>query len=489
MPWNTMKDQTRKRPLDPVRDGSNAHNAEQRELFAKCPDVEKAAGAAAKEIGVVSETGVVLDARMMMERVIDLQNLREAWERVRSNKGAPGVDGITIGEFPEFLKGRTEGLRKALLEGRYHPTPVRRVMIPKPDGSERPLGVPTVLDRVVQQALAQVLNPLFDKGFSENSHGFRPGRNAHQAVATVQEAWQARKRYAVDCDLKAFFDTVNHDRLMSELRVKVKDPRVLALIHRFLKAGVVLLDGRFEETSQGVPQGGPLSPLLANIVLDPLDKELERRGHHFARYADDFILLVKSARAAQRVMASVKRFVESKLKLVVNQTKSKTAPLEECSFLGFQITARGKIVWSEKALLRFKKRVREITSRSRGVNAKKMIEELRLYVTGWLGYFGISNTYKELLELEAWIRRKVRAYYWKQWKQPRTRRRHLLALGIRSDEVKLASRSRKGYWRMSTNSIVQRAMTNKWLEEQGIPKMKEQWISLHYDKPKEKRPP
>jgi RNA-directed DNA polymerase len=276
---------------------------------------------------------------------------------------------------------------------------------------------------------------------------------------------------------------------MSELRAKVKDPRVLALIHRFLTAGVVLPDGRFEETPQGVPQGGPLSPLLANIVLDPLDRELERRGHHFARYADDFILLVKSARAAERVMASVKRFVEGKLKLVVNQTKSKTAPLEECSFLGFRITARGKTVWTEKTLLRFKKRVREITSRNRGVNVKDMVKELRLYVTGWLGYFSISNTYKELLELEAWIRRKVRAYYWKQWKQPRTRRRHLLALGIKADEVKLASRSRKGYWRMSTNSIVQRALTNKWLEEQGVPKMKEQWISLHYGEPKEKRPP
>jgi RNA-directed DNA polymerase len=425
----------------------------------------------------------------MMERVLDPQNLRAAWEHVRRNQGAPGVDGVTIAAFPELLKGRVESLRKALLEGRYHPAPVRRVMIPKPDAGERPLGVPTVLDRVIQQALAQALNPLFEKGFSDNSHGFRPGRNAHQAVAAVRSAWQARRRYAVDCDLKAFFDTVNHDRLMGELRAKVKDRRVLALIHRYLKAGVVLLDGRFEETPQGVPQGGPLSPLLANIVLDPLDKELERRGHHFARYADDFILLVKSAKAAQRVMASVVRFVEGKLKLVVNQAKSKTAPLEECSFLGFRITARGKTVWTEKALLRFKKRVREITTRNRGVSAKEMVAELRRYVTGWLGYFGISNTYKELLELEAWIRRKVRVYYWKQWKQPRTRRRHLLALGIRPDEVKLASRSRKGYWRMSTNSIVQRAMTNRWLNEQGVPKMKEQWILLHYGEAKEARPP
>jgi RNA-directed DNA polymerase len=352
--------------------------------------------------------------------------------------------------------------------------------VPKPDGTERPLGVPTVLDRLIQQAVAQVLGPLFDPGFSENSHGFRPGRSAHQAVRKVQEAWAKKRRHAVDCDLKSFFDSVNHDRLMDGLRQKVKDARVLALIRRYLTAGVVMPDGRLEATPQGVPQGGPLSPLLANIVLDPLDKELEKRGHLFARYADDFIILVKSARAAQRVVESLTRYVEGRLKLVVNRAKTKTAPLKECSFLSFHITARGKVVWTAQARLRFKERLKAITSRKRGVAVDKVIAELRRYVIGWLGYFGISSTYKELLALEDWMRRRVRLYYWKQWKQPRTRRRNLIKLGAHPKKVHLATRSRKGYWRMSSNSIVQAALTNAYLHKQGVPDMRAKWIAMHY---------
>jgi RNA-directed DNA polymerase len=239
-------------------------------------------------------------------------------------------------------------------------------------------------------------------------------------------------------------------------------------------------DGSREATPCGVPQGGPLSPLLANIVLDPLDKELEARGHKFARYADDFIVMVKSPRAAGRVMASLIRFAEDKLKLVVNRAKSQTAPLKACSFLGFQIGVRGKVAWTAKALARFKERVREITRRNRGHRAQDVIDELRLYVTGWLNYFGISHTFKVVLELGDWVRRRVRLYYWKQWKQPRTRRRHLIALGINPEEVKLATRSRKGYWRMSFNRIVQQALSNRWLEDQGVPDMRTLWIKLHY---------
>jgi RNA-directed DNA polymerase len=416
----------------------------------------------------------------MMEQVLATENLREAWRRVKANAGAPGIDGMTVEAFPAFSRKHWPRISAALMAGTYRPAPVRRVFIPKPDGTERPLGVPTVLDRVIQQALAQVLNPRFEGGFSQSSYGFREGRNAHQAVRQVEACWKEGRRHAVDCDLKSFFDTVNHERLMGQLREKIHDRRVLGLIRRYLEAGVVLPDGTREPTTQGVPQGGPLSPLLANITLDPLDKELEKRGHRFARYADDFLVMVKSAKAAERVMASLTRFVEGRLKLVVNQAKSKAAPLKQCSFLGFQIGTNGKVVWTAKAYARFKRRVKEITRRNRGHNVQDVIDELRRYVTGWLNYFGISHTYTGVLELDAWVRRRVRLYYWKQWKQPRTRRRHLLALGIHRDEVHMATRSRRGYWQMSTNSLVQRALTNRWLHEQGVPDIRAQWITLHY---------
>lgn len=415
-----------------------------------------------------------------MERILAPENLAEAWRRVKVNKGAPGIDGMTVEAFPAFCREHWPRIRQAIAEGTYNPAPVRRVFIPKPDGSQRPLGVPTVLDRLIQQAVAQVLGPVFEPDFSEHSYGFREGRNAHQAVRQMEAGWEEGRRHAVDCDLKSFFDTVNHDRLMEHLRQKIGDRKVLGLICKYLKAGVVMPEGIFEATPQGVPQGGPLSPLLANIVLDPLDKELETRGHKFARYADDFVVMVKSAKAAQRVMASLIRFAEDKLKLVVNRAKSRAAPLKTCTFLGFQIGRRGKVAWTAKAQIRFKERVKEITSRNRGCRVQDVINELRLYITGWINYFGISHTYTAVLELSEWIRRRVRLYYWKQWKQPRTRRRNLIKLGADPAEVKLASRSRKGYWRMSSNRIVQQAMTNCWLEEQGVPNIRTLWIKLHY---------
>jgi RNA-directed DNA polymerase len=416
----------------------------------------------------------------MMDRVLAPANLHRAWHRVKANAGAPGIDGMTVGMFPAFAREHWLRIRSALMNGTYRPAAVRRVFIPKPDGSQRPLGVPTVLDRVIQQALAQVLTPLFDSGFSDHSYGFREGRSAHQAIRQLELGWQAGCRHAVDCDLKSFFDTVNHDRLMRQLRGKIKDRKVLRLIRRYLGAGVRLPDGSREPTPQGVPQGGPLSPLLANIVLDPLDKELERRGHRFARYADDFIVMVRTAAASQRVMRSLTGFIEDRLTLVVNRAKSRAAPLQQCTFLGFQIGARGKVVWTAKAHARFKRRVKQITRRNRGHRVQDVITELRRYVTGWLNYYGISNTYKHLLLLDTWVRRRVRLYYWKQWKRPRTRRRHLLALGIPKDEVRMATRSRKGYWRMSHNSVVQRALTNRWLHDQGVPNMRALWITLRY---------
>jgi RNA-directed DNA polymerase len=415
----------------------------------------------------------------LLERILTPKNLLQAWKRVKANGGAPGMDGMTIAAFPAFARQEWERISNCLLAGTYHPAPVLRVFIPKPNGDLRPLGIPTVLDRVIQQAIAQVLTPLFDPHFSTHSYGFRIGRRAHQAVRAVEAASQQGYSHAVDCDLKSFFDTVNHDRMLTQLAQRVTDGRVLRLIGRYLRAGVEMPEGHREATEQGVPQGGPLSPLLANIMLDPMDKELEKRGLCFARYADDFLILVKSSRAAQRVMVSIIRFVENRLDLVVNRQKSRAAPLNRCTFLGFAFR-RSQVVWSDKALARFKERIREITSRRRGINMASRIEELRRYAVGWLNYFGISHTYRQVLELDQWIRRRIRLCYWKQWKRPGTRRRHLLSMGIGRKEVHLASRSRRGYWWMSGNGIVQRALDNQWLKEQGVPNLRQQWIELHY---------
>jgi RNA-directed DNA polymerase len=415
----------------------------------------------------------------LLERILSPGNLQAAWLRVKANGGAAGVDGMTIAQFPAFARQHWEKIRSRLMAGTYHPAPVRRVFIPKPNGDLRPLGIPTVLDRVIQQAIAQLLTPVFDPHFSTHSYGFRHGKRAHQAVRSVQAAAQAGYAYAVDCDLKSFFDTVKFDRLMRLLARRVFDQRVLRLIGAYLRAGVQLEDGKVEATTQGVPQGGPLSPLLANIMLDPLDKELERRGLRFARYADDFLILVRSLKAAQRVMQSVTRYVETRLQLVVNRQKSQAAPLGQCAFLGFQI-CRGRIVWTDKALRRFKERIQEITSRSRGVSTFCMLRELKRYVVGWMNYFGISQLYRVVPELDQWLRRRVRMYYWKQWKRARQRRRQLVRLGIHPAEVYKATRSHRGYWFMAGTSIVQRALNNRWLTERGVPSLKDQWVEMNY---------
>ncbi|MGB3119263.1 MAG: group II intron reverse transcriptase/maturase [Verrucomicrobiales bacterium] len=460
-----MKDRTKQEPNDPAPGSEPANASRHRASSTAC-------GGKHGEAQAGTET--------WLEQVLEAANMHRAWQRVRRNQGAPGVDGMTIDTFPAFARKHWEQIASQLRKGTYRPAAVRRVFIPKPDGTERPLGIPTVLDRVIQQAIAQVLTPLYDGEFSDQSYGFREGRNAHQAVRQVEAAWKQRRRHAVDCDLKAFFDTVNHDRLLNQLREKVGNSILLRLIGRYLRAGVELPDGTREATPQGVPQGGPLSPLLANIVLDPLDKELERRGHVHVRYADDFIILVKSAKAAQRVMESVTGYVENKLKLVVNRTKSRSVPLIQSSFLGFQISSRGKVKWTEKAFRRFKQRVKEITRRNRGHATEAVIDELRRYANGWMSYFGISHTYREVLELDEWIRRRVRLYHWKQWKVPRARRRNLIKLGISPAEVHKASRSRKGYWRMSQNSLVRFALNNRVLQEKGVPELRSVWIKLHY---------
>ena len=418
----------------------------------------------------------------LTEQILSRENMLSAWKRVKANKGAAGVDGMSIEVFPEFARHHWDRIRSALEEGAYRPAAVLRVMIPKATGGHRPLGIPTVLDRVIQQAIAQVIGPLFDARFSAHSYGFRPQRSARMALSEMEQAHSDGLRFAVDCDLKSFFDTVNHGLLMNRLARRVNDRRVLGLISRDLHAGVILPDGNREPTPCGVPQGGPLSPLLANIMLDDLDKELETRGLRFARYADDFLIFVRSRSAAQRVLRTITRFIEGRLALIINEAKSKAARLRECTFLGFTMH-RGKLRWTDTAVRTFKQRVREITDRHNGKSMRQRLEALRRYVVGWLNYFGHSRSYTQLIELDQWIRRRVRLCYWKDWKRPRTRRRRLLALGISKDDVKLASRSRKGYWRMAGNSIVQRALTKQWLWDQGVPNMRQQWVDLHYPTP------
>lgn len=415
----------------------------------------------------------------LLEQILSRDNMRLAWQRVKANKGAAGMDGMSIDAFPTFARHHWERIRSALEEGTYRPAAVRRVMIPKASGGERPLGIPTVLDRVIQQAIAQVIGPLFEPHFSPHSYGFRPGRRARMALTEMEAADGEGRRYGVDCDLQSFFDTVHHGLLMNRLARRIGDRRVLRLIGRYLRAGVILPDGSREPTPCGVPQGSPLSPLLANVMLDDLDKELERRGLRFARYADDLLIAVRSQAAAQRVLHSSSRFIEGRVSLRINASKSKAAPLHACAFLGFEVR-RGKLHWTEAAVKRFKERVREITARSNGQSMPARLAALKRYVTGWLQYFGHSHSYAAVVELDQWLRRRVRLCYWKQWKRPRTRRRHLLALGIPRDEVHLATRSRKGYWRMAGNSIVQRALTKEWLWKQGVPNMRQQWIALHY---------
>ena len=416
------------------------------------------------------------------------ENLDIAWKQVKSNQGSAGIDGMEVGDFPAYMQANWERLRSKLEDGSYKPSPVRSVSIPKDGGGRRPLGIPTVLDRVIQQAIAQVLTPLYDPTFSEHSHGFRPMRSAHDAIREMAKEGlgKGRKCHVVDCDLAKFFDTVDHQKLMGRLRQRTTDPDLLALILKYLKAGAISRKGCFEASLKGVPQGGPLSPLLANILLDELDDELEERGHKFVRYADDFVILCGSPRAGQRILRSIRRYLADKLKLIVNETKSRVVPLAEASFLGFQIVRR-KVRWTRKSQRKFKAKVKLITRRTRGHSPKAVIAELTSYLRGAFNYYGLGIAFGEARELDQWVRSRIRMYYWKQWGRPRTRRRKLLRLGIGRDEVKKASRSRKGHWRMSHNSLVKRAMTNAWLAEQGVWSLEQQWVSIRYPEgPKKK---
>ncbi|MBT9162483.1 MAG: Group II intron-encoded protein LtrA [Dehalococcoidia bacterium] len=409
----------------------------------------------------------------LLEEVLASDNLAQAWKRVKANKGAPGIDGMTIEDFPDHVRAHWSAVRQQIREGRYQPQAVRRVEIPKPGGGKRLLGIPTVMDRVIQQAVAQVLTPIFDPTFSDSSFGFRPGRNAHQAIRQVQRHVKDGRGIAVDIDLAKFFDTVNHDVLMNLLGRTMADKRLLRLIGRYLRAGV-LVGEHVNPSEVGTPQGGPLSPLLANILLHQLDLELERRGHRFARYADDMVILVKSERAAQRVMDSITRYLETTLKLKVNVAKSQVAPMSECAFLGFTIKGK-KIRWTDKALADFKHRIKELTGRSWGVSMEYRLRKLGQYLGGWMAYFGISQYYRPVPELDEWIRRRMRMCYWKQWRWPRTKIKNLLALGVSLKSAIQHGCSSNSYWQMSRTPVINQAISNAWLQEQGLLSVKDLW--------------
>lgn len=414
----------------------------------------------------------------LLEKILSCENMLKAWKRVKANKGTPGIDDMPVEDFMAHAREHWDEIRSSLFAGNYQPSPVKRVEIPKPAGGSRPLGIPTVLDRLIQQAICQVLLPVFDPHFSESSFGFRPGRSAHNAVYQVREYIRKGYRVAVDADLSKFFDTVDHDTLMCRIARKIRDKRVLRLIGKYLRAGV-MLDGRLQDTRRGVPQGGPLSPLLSNILLDDLDKELEKRGHCFARYADDFIILVKSRRAGERVMVSIKRFLERKLKLSVNQEKSKVASTNESTFLGF--TFKGtNIRWSDKAFAEFKRRVKKLTGRSWGVSMVYRFAKLAEYLRGWMGYFGISEYYRPLPEIDHWLRRRVRMCYLKRWRWCRTKVRELTKLGTNLRLAISIGLSRKGPYRLAKTLATQSGMTNKWLKDQGLLSVKELWVNIHY---------
>src|SRR5713226_6463982 len=409
----------------------------------------------------------------LMEEVCERENLKEALQRVKANKGSAGVDGMTVDEITGYLKQHWPAIREQLLSGTYKPQPVRRVEIPKPDGGGvRKLGIPSTLDRFIQQAVMQVLQRRWDRTFSDHSYGFRPGRSAHQAVAQAQQYIAEGHAWCVDLDLEKFFDRVNHDKLMGQIAKRVEDKRLLKLIRAFLNAGV-MENGLVSPSVEGTPQGGPLSPLLSNLVLDELDRELERRGHHFVRYADDSNIYVRSERAGQRVMESITRLITQKLKLKVNETKSAVARPQERKFLGFSFTAGPEVkrVIAPKALDRFKRRIREITRRAKGVRMETTMEELVPYMRGWRNYFGYCETPVVLQYLSRWVRLRLRAALWRQWKTQRRRRAALIRLGVAERLASNTAGSGRGPWYLARSRALSVGLSNAYFRSLGLPSL------------------
>lgn len=412
----------------------------------------------------------------LMEQICERSNLNRAYKRVKSNKGSCGVDGMSTLELFAWLSQNKEELIQSLLDGSYTPQPVLEVEIPKPGTKDetRKLGIPSVVDRLVQQAIHQVLEPIFDPGFSESSFGFRPGRSAHNAVQKASSYVQEGRVWVVDIDLEKFFDRVNHDILMSRLARKIKDKRLLKIIRRFLQSGI-MRNGVCIERHEGTPQGGPLSPLLSNILLDELDKELEIRGHKFCRYADDHNIYVHSYKAGKRVYESIKSFLEKRLKLRINERKSTVSLSPRVKFLGFNIQLDGRIFISSEAIHRAQEKIRRLTWRSRGKSFSEVISQLNIFLMGWLNYYRITSGRSKWRNLDSWIRRKLRCYKLKQKKKGSTIAQYLISLGVAEKEARQIGSSGKGWWRLSCTRAVHRALTKAWFKMQGLISLEERW--------------
>ena len=416
----------------------------------------------------------------LMEQICDPKNLLRAYRRVRANKGKPGVDGMTVRELADWLRSNHKALTASLLDGTYQPQPVRGVQIPKPGGGQRQLGIPVVVDRLVQQAILQVLEPILDPTFSNSSYGFRPGRSAHMALEQARQYVNREGReIVVDLDLEKFFDRVNHDILMSRVARRIGDKRLLGIIRRFLQAGM-MQDGVCVARDEGTPQGGPLSPLLANLLLDDLDQELERRGHRFCRYADDCNIYVRSLAAGQRVMESVVQFLEEKLRLRVNRDKSAVAKVGERKFLGHRLLLNGKLGISPKSVQRAKERIRQITGRNRGISLVQVIVELNLFLIGWVTYYRFAACGFELQCLDKWIRRKLRCYRLKQRKRGRSIATFLRRLGVSALQASKLARSGKGPWRLTNTRQVKAAMSVEWFQQQGLVSLVHKYEALRH---------
>lgn len=405
----------------------------------------------------------------ILEEILSRDNMNLAYKRVKANKGASGIDDMQVDELLQYLKGNGEQIKEDIRKGEYNPKEVRRVEIPKTDGSKRKLGIPTVVDRVIQQAIAQQLSKIYEPIFSENSYGFRPNRSCHDAILKAKEIINNGYKWVVDLDLEKFFDTVNQDLLISIIRRTVNEDKVVSLIRKYLQAGV-LVNGVFEKTEKGTPQGGNISPILSNIMLNELDKELESRGLQFVRYADDCIIFTKSRKAAERVMKNITKFIEKKLRLKVNRKKSKVDRPWRIKYLGFSFyQSKGKVEIRihQKSIEKFKDKIRKITSRSNAMSMETRFQKLRQVIRGWVNYFKIANMKRIAQKLDEWIRRRIRMCYWKQWKKIKTKHDNLVRLGIENDKAWQLANTRKSYWRISNSPILAKSLNNKTLERLG----------------------